>query len=545
MILSKEFYDRCCPSYQKIIDELEKKLDNIYKSNDDVPTKEDQIQTAILNFAKNYIIPKEYWQLCVENSSYNDSLKLRTIVKGAYFNLYYNEQWNTFLHIPDDDDRKSGYKYFRMLDYQKNHGCPRIHSPYLHPKATERDISFPHDSLKECFRHFDYHTSKLPSKKLIQRFEEMKVLYSKIKIAEKDVEKWFLLLLQVGDNIFVRDNVENRLGQDLLDAKLWKLYINYLKESGQYQRFLEIFSKYCRLFLDDDEMKEMYKADLNEYGPIILPWNNLFDFEIVKDSDCLNPCIYVMKSFEDDYKKILYEEDKQKKELLDKRLCENFYDTYYVQNFDLPKPLILYILENANHQILRKLFSSCKYFYFKKPIPICYRLTTDLYSQYFDKECLALIFSSNQELYIKNMFITGSVWINREHNIEKTFLSNLIPRLFRCEAKHIILSNQTLLFSELEFLIQHGGVITLDIFSSVIRDKNDEMFAFEELTKYLSNIQYLSLSDLKTNINSANALVNQKFNGELSYFCIRSLFGEPFDIDEFLEFLTVCFLTYF
>lgn len=73
-----------------------------------------------------------------------------------------------------------------------------------------------------------------------------------------------------------------------------------------------------------------------------------------------------------------------------------FYDTYKLQNFSLPlQPYI--ILDNANHMVLKKLFETCKYFFDKKPTPICYKLILHLDGN--------VLFVSLFEITIKNRIL--------------------------------------------------------------------------------------------------------------------------------------------
>uniref|UniRef100_A0AC35GQD1 Uncharacterized protein n=1 Tax=Panagrolaimus sp. PS1159 TaxID=55785 RepID=A0AC35GQD1_9BILA len=254
MIISKEFYDHCCPSYKKVIDQLEKNIAEIVEHEKN-KTKGQQIINAILIFSNRYLTPKEYWEHLLDNSyKYLRDPKIwknrcTEILNSAYFHFYYNKEWNC----------------------EGSLDCG--------------DINYPHDCLKTCFREFEQSATQLPSAKIFKRYEKMMELYPKIKAAENDVEKWFKLLLEVNNVSFVKDNVECRLGQDLLNFKLWKLYLTFLKEHGEYKKFLETYSKYCRFFLDDFEMKGKYKEALIEYGPINLSWDNLFEFEVHKISN--------------------------------------------------------------------------------------------------------------------------------------------------------------------------------------------------------------------------------------------------------------------
>uniref|UniRef100_A0A914QJM5 Uncharacterized protein n=1 Tax=Panagrolaimus davidi TaxID=227884 RepID=A0A914QJM5_9BILA len=153
----------------------------------------------------------------------------------------------------------------------------------------EDDLCYPHNCLKKCFRHFEKYSLRLPPTNIVKKYEEMKTLYTKIKAVEKDAEKWIKCLKEFGNDTFLLNNVEYRLGKNLMDVNLWKTYMEFLKENGKFQRLLETYSKYCRFFLDDKEMKEVYKSEMIKYGPVKLQWKNLFDFEICGDCEESNP----------------------------------------------------------------------------------------------------------------------------------------------------------------------------------------------------------------------------------------------------------------
>uniref|UniRef100_A0A914R131 Uncharacterized protein n=1 Tax=Panagrolaimus davidi TaxID=227884 RepID=A0A914R131_9BILA len=97
MILSKEFYDKCCPSYQKVIDELEKEIAEIGKCND--ATRAEKVNLAIYQFSKRYLTPGEYWEHCFKlykpfiTFYYNFNILRRDIIEHAYHHLYLNKNW--------------------------------------------------------------------------------------------------------------------------------------------------------------------------------------------------------------------------------------------------------------------------------------------------------------------------------------------------------------------------------------------------------------------------------------------------------------------
>ena len=65
----------------------------------------------------------------------------------------------------------------------------------------------------------------------------------------------------------VIENYEWYLGEYPLLKKTWKQYINYLKTAGESERVLSVYSRYCRLFIDDAEMLSEYEAELVKQSP--------------------------------------------------------------------------------------------------------------------------------------------------------------------------------------------------------------------------------------------------------------------------------------
>uniref|UniRef100_A0AC35F5M0 Uncharacterized protein n=1 Tax=Panagrolaimus sp. PS1159 TaxID=55785 RepID=A0AC35F5M0_9BILA len=120
---------------------------------------------------------------------------------------------------------------------------------------------------------------------------------------------------------------------------------------------------------------------------------------------------------------------------------------------------------------------------------------------------------------------------------KSNFISSIIPFLYRCEAKHISLEKQNLTFNELKFLIQHGNVVDLRINDCEIKDEKDEYIVLEDIIKCLPNVEILTLPNIKTTANTGHALAKQKFNGKIYDFYIQEIYGEPFDADEFSNFL--------
>uniref|UniRef100_A0AC35GK99 Uncharacterized protein n=1 Tax=Panagrolaimus sp. PS1159 TaxID=55785 RepID=A0AC35GK99_9BILA len=397
----------------------------------------------------------------------------------------------------------------------------------------ERGLDYPHYDLSWCLRKFEQETSKLPSKNLYKRCEEMMALYPKIKAAVSDIDEWFQLLLNVNDDKYLKDNIEYRIGHNLHDVKLWKLYVKYLKQNGQHKYLLGIYSKYCRFFLDDDEMKKEYDEAMLEHGPVHLPWKNLFEFEKGCGMEEVEYQYFTPEEEEGDT------QSSDEEDLLpfDKSICRRFYETCIVyQEFALPLPIIRYVLKNAGHQVLRKLFASCKFFFKKQPTPICYRLQTGPREIYKD-ESLTLKEHSIEESFPKNIYIVGNMFCG---GMDYYPLIDFLSKFYRCEAKFISLpSGLHLTFDELKSLIGHGGVIRLDISGCILKDENKEDVALEKIMEFLPNIEVLSLHNVKMTEKTPHALTSMKFNTKFDDIYIALISGKPFDAEEFLKFLIV------
>uniref|UniRef100_A0A914QNP2 Uncharacterized protein n=1 Tax=Panagrolaimus davidi TaxID=227884 RepID=A0A914QNP2_9BILA len=159
------------------------------------------------------------------------------------------------------------------------------------------------------------------------------------------------------------------------------------------------------------------------------------------------------------------------------------------------------------------------------------------------KESLYLKYSSNQNRLIKNTFITGCIDIKRRRhyavyqNLVPDFMSKLIPRLFRCDAKYIYIADQELSFIELEFLIGHGEVVHLNIEYSDIRNENNGFVELEKIMALLTNIKWLKLPNIKTTINTGLELTKLNFNAKIVSIDIHKIHGEPLNAHEFLKFI--------
>uniref|UniRef100_A0AC34G2L9 Uncharacterized protein n=1 Tax=Panagrolaimus sp. ES5 TaxID=591445 RepID=A0AC34G2L9_9BILA len=515
MIISKEFFDQCSPSYQKAINDFEQKIADIEEQDGGDPEiKASLLKAHFVEFVANYYAPMDYWKRFYEFDLKDYKYYEENGITELY--VYQRQHEKLFEHIKMHDSDK----YLYVLEYVRRHDdflfC--CHSTAKH------ELQYPHSHLLHFFHNYEKDLTCPPSKELIQIYENMKLLYKKIKAAKDDVETWFKLLLEVGIEDFVVHVVEYRIACNLNDQKLWKLYIEYLKEISP-KKMLKWYSKYCRFFLDDFEMKAKYETEMKEYGPVKLSWANLFEFEKgflldqnengksnENSGETNAEGSNESGEFEDSDEAIQNDENQEGQNVKDvtnkiasceiysrplKDICAEFDVTVINQKFSMSKPIIKYLLENADHMVLQKLFKTCKYFFAKKLTPLCYRFRCRDYDVEFPS---GILFANENLLFVgkdcdteilKNIVIS-TVFAVTAKNIPIEHLSKQIcPYIYRCEAKLIVIYYQELSFNELLLLIGHGNVINLDMCKCKIRDVDGSLVALEKIMEYLPNIEKL------------------------------------------------------
>uniref|UniRef100_A0A914QEF4 Uncharacterized protein n=1 Tax=Panagrolaimus davidi TaxID=227884 RepID=A0A914QEF4_9BILA len=63
MFITAEFYDKLCPSYKKVIKELDDCIVKLQSDTTEDDDTEELQQKAFEKFCANYLMPKEYWVL--------------------------------------------------------------------------------------------------------------------------------------------------------------------------------------------------------------------------------------------------------------------------------------------------------------------------------------------------------------------------------------------------------------------------------------------------------------------------------------------------
>jgi hypothetical protein len=482
-MFSQKFYEALDPTYLQKIKKLEEVLDRI----EDYDFEYDRYYSFVKNFANNYMLPKELWE------------KTR--------NAYFSTEWENWKH----------YQFYfsnRVLThYQTKHRSFFLKSLHFEDVCDSSFLSYPHWKLDHIFSIFtDKSWAPLP-RPVIKKYKEMKALYDKIESVEDDSEKWFTTLLEAENDEFVKQNVEYRLGDDLTDRKLWKLYIEFLKEKDS-QRLLHTYSKYCRFFLDDFEMQNEYQKAAEKYGSIEVSWKKPFDFEIYNEKAIEN----IFKSFP----RVPYRNDLKVKISKDICHCKFTFENAAPQGFPFLPNLMKNIWDKSDEYLRQKLFMACKYFFSRHPVPICYylRISDAEYEEPFEQHSL-FISKEFDNTRLKNLWVTTKLRASDDSN--PLALSSIIPKLYRCDASFLNIYGQNLTMNELKFLIGHGNVIEMEFTEVNISDENGKPVLIENVLQMTPKLNYLSFSPTICSSQTSQILSQIPFQNKFYFFQVGSI----------------------
>ena len=233
-------------------------------------------------------------------------------------------------------------------------------------------------------------------------------------------------LLKFQDKNLISETLEGLLGIQTFQKLNWQDYLGHLRNIDDFEHLLNLYSRYCRLFIDEVKMRREYEAELEEQSKrqrnVSKWWIDLSQIErhfgenhesrriLLCSLNCqqlhfpLDRTLVVYSSWctqhhdDTELRELLQNFDLQTIEITEKlntvvnrpiEFCYknefNFTDqpkqlslriTKYPasQSFNLRWPLILYIYKNSRNTILFKLIQTCKYFFFREKPLLCHNL---------------------------------------------------------------------------------------------------------------------------------------------------------------------------
>uniref|UniRef100_A0AC35GXM1 Uncharacterized protein n=1 Tax=Panagrolaimus sp. PS1159 TaxID=55785 RepID=A0AC35GXM1_9BILA len=517
--LPQEYKDKLCPSYRQRLQKLEEE----FSATEDLKER----QQLLESFSEEFIMPRQLWdeliRLYLSNTQHDfdsteNTEKLR---QCALYQFYYKKEGKfrdrTRLYLFFDAEhrkllkREANFKEYSSLGLS-----------YLKIK-----LSYPHQALDDAFHFYERCSMRAPSTEFMKKYKGLKKAYAEIFAVENEVEKWVESLKEVGDEQFVIHNNEYRLGGNLLEKKLWKLYIEYLRVTDT-KEMLHVYSKYCHFFIDDQEMSEKYKHEVAQYGTIKVSWKNPFNFEIFERP------ITALTNDKDGFVPLGRNPQIP---------CQLFFNSknYIRQVFSLSDTVIHYICQSANHFILQKLYQSCKYFFIKESMPICYnfdytyspgtqKITYREQSVYIRKD-------QNGILEFRNLFIANSLAFDYSLEMKYQTFPTIIQSLARCELKHLKIQNQNLTFKEFYFLTGHGNIETLHFKNVKIVDENGDPMPLEDVMAKVPKVYEFCLDNVYCSPETSKSLLQIPFNTKLREFKLLNL-NDKLKLRDFFKFLS-------
>uniref|UniRef100_A0A914Q3X4 Uncharacterized protein n=1 Tax=Panagrolaimus davidi TaxID=227884 RepID=A0A914Q3X4_9BILA len=492
-MFASTYYGNLDPTYRKALLKLEKDLSLISKDSEEQKASSYEI---IHEFSLNYLTPNKFWDMLWELYEFTGRPNVRlNILPSIIYHFSYNDNIKFDMH------------YYKIPKRKLMHKESEVHAHFNKDVRIE-DLCFPHNLLEYYLYLYEtlYPNKHLPQK-IIKCNYDMRKLYEKIKAVEENEEKWIKVMEEADD----------------IETKKWNNFTTEVSEE-----LLQTYSKYCRFFVDDISMKEEYEKAAKKYGKVTVPWKNAYDFEIFDES-----LLHVK------YEHIPENENTVKKHTPLKTVFNN--KIAVSQKFPFHATLIDYIIKNANAEFLQKLNFSCKYFYSKYHIPVCnYLFISSAGPAWapYEIEEEALIFLSNTltEVNFNNIYILSNFYY--DHEIP---LRNLIPKLYKCDAKYININSQKLTINELKFFIGHGNVVDLQFCRLKVIDGSGEHLFLEDILaftpKNLINVTSFSAYEANCSPNTAQKLCELPFEKKFLKFSLLNGINVPLNPNAIGEFI--------
>uniref|UniRef100_A0A914Q485 Uncharacterized protein n=1 Tax=Panagrolaimus davidi TaxID=227884 RepID=A0A914Q485_9BILA len=151
------------------------------------------------------------------------------------------------------------------------------------------------------------------------------------------------------------------------------------------------------------------------------------------------------------------------------------FESFHRQSFPFRNSIIRYISKNpASPKIYQKLIKSCKYFFVENPV----LLTTKLRYNFKWK---AEFNGIRKEVKIDNL--PCKLWITSDIFVlafsEKTVVSSIVSKIYRCDSESLTLQRQTI--SSDELLILSSNVLALCLVEVIVTNRNGSILVFEKL----------------------------------------------------------------
>uniref|UniRef100_A0AC34FAS5 Uncharacterized protein n=1 Tax=Panagrolaimus sp. ES5 TaxID=591445 RepID=A0AC34FAS5_9BILA len=282
----------------------------------------------------------------------------------------------------------------------------------------------------------DFGTSAKPvSLKEKMQYKNALNMYNKFQRAGNNDAKWLECIQELDDEEVVTANIELRLGRDqhYRNRAIWKYYVEYLRDRNP-MAMLDVYRRYCRLFISDNETREEYRKEIERIEKLgksasdfwidTVKWENDFGTSGAEIQQRAMASMLQEVSDNDLIKNV--QSDKPQSVMHFKNCAKPL-----PQTTAFPPTMIKFMLKNANPEMLHIIHQTCKYFFILYPFPVCHRLVIHPYTirpiQYIEQSLFlpqnTAYFKGLQNIYLSHTLII--VVSSKETNILSTIISKL------------------------------------------------------------------------------------------------------------------------
>uniref|UniRef100_A0AC35GR23 Uncharacterized protein n=1 Tax=Panagrolaimus sp. PS1159 TaxID=55785 RepID=A0AC35GR23_9BILA len=494
----------------------------------DVP--HESLRKKMDGFSKKYLMRPSLWDLRTRyepNMTYERYVEL---TKRALSDFYSKEFICDYPSYPEYNERfRTQHKPFdRLMEWQN---CLQTFDKLYVAQAGIKDLepmlkkalSFPHSCFQQCCWYYEEFSGTPVTPQLHQQFLFNKMLYKQIKTFESfTVADWFKAIIRTNDLRFIVQNVEARIAREIgeqidkekLNPELWQMYIKYLLTNDQLLAE-EVYYRFRRLFINDRSLASnfpTFRGKLSDKAEAAM-----------KEMKYNTP--YVLK-------------------VLPSAPVTIFNSPFAKQELPFRNSFVHYILTNASQNVLKKLYFSCKYFYFAKRKLLCHSLYVgkDLKLQYFRNSV-----SSNGEepefLNIDKLVVQNTLIVHHSEN--QNLLHSIFPKLEACSLRFLRITSQTFSVNEYDFLTSGGKIMKLVFQDVSVFDENGEPIVLEHFLYNLPHAMYID-APLKTRTTHETETMLFNWNKPQKIHCFSILLDdtlmeilEPMKFFRFLERLIV------
>uniref|UniRef100_A0AC34G617 Uncharacterized protein n=1 Tax=Panagrolaimus sp. ES5 TaxID=591445 RepID=A0AC34G617_9BILA len=274
--ISVEDFEKLCPIYRQALGDLAAKL-NILN------TDEEKL-LALTKFSEKYLMLPNYasQKIRLQKIVGSSMIAAKTPIKHLYSVPFHDTikpmgPWTTrqLLVGLNCNEKHIAWKYFAE-------NSANLFNVRRSMKDIQRALTFPHRYLQNVFDYYKIMGTIPITKQLEAKIKKLMNLYEKFKEAEIDDEKWFKCMNELDEDDVIIANIEYRLGFEMKcsNKNIWKYYIEFMGERNS-KEMLDIFRRYCRLFISDIEMGEKYRKEIEKSGNLYTEfWYDTITFEL-------------------------------------------------------------------------------------------------------------------------------------------------------------------------------------------------------------------------------------------------------------------------